>query len=110
MPATSEAIPTLGPVTDDAKYQWAPPSHPEPAEDQPLGVPEAPDAVPTPELPPVWVSVEFTRTGPQKLPGFVERASAELVYVQLVHMGFAHHVWLPRGRVSKRTLKPRGRH
>ena len=58
-------------------------------------MPEAPDAVSTPELPPVWVSVEFTRTGLQRLPASVERASAELVFVQLVHMGFAHHVWLP---------------
>jgi hypothetical protein len=74
-----------------------------------LGVPEDSDAVPTSDLPPVWVSVEFTRTGLQRLPGFVERASDDLVFVQLVHMGFAHHVWLPRGRVTKRTLKPRGR-
>ena len=33
------------------------------------GIIAAPPAVATPALPPVWVSVDFTRTGPQRLPG-----------------------------------------
>lgn len=39
--------------------------------------------------PAVWVQVEFTRSGPQTCPGFVEQADGDVVYVQLVHMEFA---------------------
>lgn len=87
-------------------YKWSPPEHPDPPEDQPLGVPADPDAVAV-DLPPVWVVVDMTRTGRQKLPGFVMAASDAVVHVQFVHMGFAHKVWLPRERVSKRALKRR---
>ncbi len=93
-------------MTDDAKYRWAPPSHPDQSADQPIGVDADPTAEATPELPPVWVSVDFTGTGSQRLPGFVERASAALVYVQFVHMGHPHRCWLPRERI---TLRPRVR-
>jgi len=96
-------------MTDDAKYRWAPPTHPDQPDDQPIGVDADPAAEATPDLPPVWVAVDFTRTGPQRLPGFVERASDELVYVQFVHMGHAHHSWLPRTRIIRRTLRVRGR-
>jgi hypothetical protein len=88
------------------QYQWSPPIHPDPPEDQPLGV----DGVEWSEWVdhrPVWVRVEFTRTGWQKAPGFVDAMTDTLVYVQLVHMGFAHRVWLERDRVTTRTLKPR---
>jgi len=92
-----------------ANYRWAPPEHPDPPEDQPLGIdaPPAPDRVSG--YPAVWVQVDFTRSGPQRCPGFVEQADADAVYVQLVHMGFSHHVWLPRDRVTHRQLRPRGR-
>jgi hypothetical protein len=56
---------------------------------------------------PVWVRVEFSRTGWQKLPGFVDAKTDSIVLVQLVHMGFAHRLWLPRDRVTVRQLKPR---
>lgn len=88
------------------QYRWAPLAHPDPPEDQPLGVEPDSRVLATPELPPVWLDVEFTRTGRQRLPGFVERASNDLVEVQVVHMGFSHrHLWLPRERVTKRVLK-----
>ena len=91
------------------EHRWSPPIHPDPPEDQPLGI----DAPPAPErvsgYPAVWVKVEFTRSGPQRCPGFVEQADEDTVFVQLVHMGFVHHVWLPRDRVTKRSLKPQGR-
>jgi hypothetical protein len=86
---------------------FPPPEHPDPPEDQPLGINADPTAVPVDGYPPVWVRVDFTRTGEQRCPGFVEQASAEHVYVQLVHMGFPHHVWLPRERVTRRELRPR---
>lgn len=89
------------------EYSWAPPEHPEPASDQPLGIGADAAAAPVDGYPPVWVQVVFTRTGPQRLPGFVEQASEDRVYVQLVHMGFSHHVWVPREHVTRRTLKPR---
>ena len=57
----------------------------------------------------VWVQVEFTRSGPQTCPGFVEQADGDVVYVQLVHMGFVHHVWVPMDRLRKRALRPQGR-
>lgn len=60
-------------------------------------------------FPAVWVQVDFTRSGPQRYPAFVEQADEDTVYAQLVHMGFVHHVWLPRDRVTKRSLKPQGR-
>jgi hypothetical protein len=88
------------------QYQWSPPQHPDPPEDQPVGIDgvEWSDAV---DHAPVWVDVEFSRTGPQRLPGFVDAAAPDRVYVQLVHMGNAHRLWLPRDRVSRRVLKPR---
>ncbi|WIE65970.1 hypothetical protein DEI99_005375 [Curtobacterium sp. MCLR17_036] len=88
------------------QYQWSPPTHPDPPEDQPAGIDgvEWSQAV---DHAPVWVRVEFSRTGWQRLPGFVEAATDDRVYVQLVHMGFAHRVWLPRERVTGRQLKPR---
>lgn len=49
------------------EYTWAPPTHPEPAEDQPLGIGPVDGAEPI-DHSPVWVEVEFTRTGPQRLP------------------------------------------
>jgi hypothetical protein len=96
-------------MSDDAKYSWAPPSHPDPPDDQPLGIDADPTATPTPDYPAVWVSVDFTRTGPQRLPGFVERASADVAHVQFVHMGHPHRCWLPRTRITRRTIRPRGR-
>lgn len=84
-------------------YQWTAPQHPDPPEDQPYGV----DGVEWSERvyhAPVWVRVEFSRTGWQRLPGFVDAATDDRVYVQFVFMGFAHRVWLPRDRVTKRTL------
>jgi len=91
------------------EHRWSPPIHPDPPEDQPLGIdaPLAPERVSG--YPAVWVQVEFTRSGPQRCPGFVEQADADTVYVQLVHMGFVHHVWLPRDRVTKWSVKPQGR-
>jgi len=91
------------------EHRWAPPSHPDPPEDQPLGI----EAPPAPEresgYPAVWVQVEFTRLGRQTCPGFVEQADGNVVYVQLVHMGFVHHVWVPIDRLSRRSLRPQGR-
>ncbi|MGU3409097.1 hypothetical protein ACLBWP_03235 [Microbacterium sp. M1A1_1b] len=89
-----------------AQYQWSPPIHPDPPEDQPYGV----DGVEWSEAvnhEPVWVRVEFSRTGRQKLPGFVEAQTDDRVYVQLVHMGFAHRLWLDRDCVTRRQLKTR---
>jgi len=90
-------------------YRWAPPEHPGPPEDRPLGIdaPPAPDRVSG--YPAVWVEVEFTRSGPQRYPGFVEQADTDVVYVHFVHLGFSHHVWLSRDRVTRRQLRPRGR-
>lgn len=88
------------------QYRWSPPSHPDPPEDQPLGVPADPDAVAV-NLSPVWVTVDMTRTGRRRLPGFVMAASEAVVHVQFVSMGFAHKVWLPRERVTVRVLEPR---
>lgn len=88
------------------QYQWSPPEHPDPPEDQPIGI----DGVEWSEWvnhSPVHVEVEFTRTGWQRVPGFVDAATDDRVLVQFVHMGFAHRVWLGRGRVTPRTLKPR---
>lgn len=56
---------------------------------------------------PVWCRVEMSRTGWQRVPGFVDAKTDELVLVQFVHMGFAHKVWLPRDRVTVRQLKAR---
>lgn len=88
------------------QYRWSPPEHPDPPEDQPLGVPgvEWSERV---DHAPVWVRVEFSRTGWQRLPGFVDAATDDRVYVQLVHMGFAHRLWLPRDRVTVRQLRRR---
>lgn len=73
-----------------------------------MGVDPAGDAVDVdPATAAVHVRVTFTRTGPQKLPGFVERAATDRVYVQFVHMGFPHHAWIMRDQVTHRTLKPR---
>lgn len=60
-----------------SEHRWAPPSHPDPPEDQPLGIeaPPTPDRVS--EYPAVWVQVEFTRSDPQTCPGFVERADGD---------------------------------
>jgi hypothetical protein len=88
------------------QYQWSPPIHPDPPEDQPLGI----DGVEWSELvhhAPVWVRVEMSRTGWQRVPGFVDAATDAIVLVQFVHMGFAHKVWLPRDRVTTRELKAR---
>ncbi|PYY60026.1 hypothetical protein DEJ17_06550 [Curtobacterium sp. MCSS17_011] len=88
------------------QYQWSPPQHPDPAEDQPEGIDgvEWSDAV---DHAPVWVDVVFSRTGPQHLPGFVDADAGDRVYVQFVHMGFAHRLWVPRSSVTTRRLKPR---
>lgn len=67
------------------EHRWAPPIHPDPPEDQPLGK----DAPPAPDR--------------------VSGADGDVVYVQLVHMGFVHHVWLPLARIKKRALQPQGR-
>lgn len=88
------------------EYRWSPPEHPDPPEDQPAGVP----GVEWSELvhhAPVWCRVEFSRTGWQRLPGFVEAATDAIVLVQFPFMGFAHKVWLPRDRVTVRQLKAR---
>jgi len=89
------------------EHRWAPPTRPDPPEDQPLVVPSAPDWVPG--YPAVWVRVEFTRSGLQTGPKIVEQADGDVVYVQLVHMVFVHHVWLPIDRIKKRSLRPQGR-
>ncbi|MBF4606437.1 hypothetical protein [Curtobacterium sp. VKM Ac-1393] len=47
------------------------------------------------------VRVEFTRSGLQTCPGFVEQADGDVVFV--------HHVRLPMDRIKKRSLKPQGR-
>lgn len=88
-------------------YSWSPPEHPDPPEDQPLGVPADGAALTLTTLPAVWVTVDMTRTGRRRLPGFVMAASETVVHVQFVSMGFAHKVWLPRERVATRTLKAR---
>lgn len=88
-------------------YKWSPPEHPDPPEDQPLGVPADEAALTLTSFPAAWVTVDMTRTGRQRLPGFVMAASETVVYVQFASMGFAHKVWLPRGRVTVRVLKPR---
>lgn len=88
------------------QYQWSAPIRPDPPEDQPLGV----EGVEWSELAhhdPVWVRVEFSRTGWQRLPAFVDAKTDDIVLVQLVHMGNAHRLWLPRDRVTVRQLKPR---
>lgn len=92
------------------QYQWSPPIHPDPPEDQPVGIDgvEWSDWV---DHAPVWVRIEFSRTGWQKVPGFVDAVTPDRVYVQLVYMGFAHRLWLDRDRVTRRVLKaqaPRG--
>jgi hypothetical protein len=87
-------------------YQWSAPSHPDPPEDQPYGVP----GVEWSELvhhAPVWVRVEFSRTGWRRLPGFVDAKTDAIVLVQFVHMGHAHRIWLERDRVTVRQLKAR---
>lgn len=87
-------------------YQWSPPIHPDPPEDQPYGV----EGVEWSELvhhAPVWLRVEFSRTGWQRLPGFVDAKTDAIVLVQFVHMGFAHRIWLERDRVTVRQLKAR---
>jgi hypothetical protein len=88
------------------QYQWSPAIHPDPPEDQPYSV----EGVEWSELvhhAPVWVRVEFSRTGWQRLPGFVEAQTDEIVLVQFVHMGFANRIWLERDRVTRRVLKER---
>ncbi|VXB96829.1 conserved hypothetical protein [Exiguobacterium sp. 8A] len=105
-PAVSAAAVIIGGMPE---HRWAPPIHPDPPEDQPLGIPAPPAPDRVSGYPAVWVRVEFTRSGPQTCPGFVEQADGDVVYVQLVHMGFVHHVWLPMDRIKKRALKPQGR-
>lgn len=104
--AFAESVP-VGRMLLVTEHTWAPPEHPDPPENQPLGIEADDSAVTVDGFPAVWVRVEFTRTWMQRLPGFVERAAADRVFVQLVHMGFPHHVWLPRERVTHRQLKPR---
>lgn len=87
-------------------YQWSAPTHPDPPEDQPHGVPGV-EWSQWVDHAPVWVEVEFSRTGWQRLPGFVDAATDTIVLVQFVHMGNAHKAWLPRERVTKRVLKAR---
>ena len=91
-----------------AEHQWTPPEHPDAPEDQPIGVDadESATAI-DPHTAPVTVRVTFSRTGPQRVPGFVERAAADRVYAQFVHMGFIHHAWIMRDQVTHRQLKPR---
>jgi hypothetical protein len=91
------------------EHRWSPPIHPDPPEDQPLGIDAPLASERVSGYPAVWVQVEFTRSGLQRCPGFVEQADEGTVIVQLVHMGFVHHVWLPRDRGTKRSLKPQGR-
>jgi hypothetical protein len=102
----------VGGARDDAgmtepAHQWSPPSHPDQPEDQPRGV--APDdrAVPVAPFAPVTVEVEFSRSGVVRVPGFVERAGPDRVFVQLVHMGHPHRLWLPRTAVRHRTIRAR---
>lgn len=91
------------------EHRWAPPIHPDPPEDQPLGIdgPLAPEKVSG--YPAVWVRVDFTRSGPQTCPGFVEQADGDVVYVQLVHTGFVDYVWVPMDRLKNWSLRPQGR-
>jgi len=88
------------------QYQWSPPEHPDPPEDQPQGIDgvEWSDAV---DHAPVWVDVVFSRSGRQRVPGFVEADAGDRVFVQLVFMGFVHKVWVPRIQVTQRALKSR---
>lgn len=105
MYSVSELPPTLVRMTND-EHRWHPPEHPDPPEDQPLGV-DAPDnARPVDGYPPVVVELDFTVSGHHTVPGFVEQTSADRVFVQVVHMGFPHRLWVPRDRVATRTLKP----
>jgi hypothetical protein len=87
-----------------AQYQWHPPEHPDPPEDQPYGI----DGVEWSEWVdhvPVWVRVEFSRTGWQRLPSFVDAQTDDIVLVQFVHMGSAYRIWLERDRVTVRQLR-----
>jgi hypothetical protein len=90
------------------QYQWSPPIHPDPPEDQPSGL-EGVEWSEWVNHVPVFVDVEFSRTGWQHLPGFVDAAAADRVLVQFPHMGFAHRIWIARERVSPRQLKVRTR-
>lgn len=69
------------------QYEWSPPTHPDPPEDQPFGV-EGVALSERVDHAPVWCRVKFSRTGWQRVPGFVDADAGERVYVQLVHMGF----------------------
>lgn len=88
------------------QYQWSPPIHPDPPEDQPEGIDgvEWSDAV---DHAPVWVDVVFSRSGRQRVPGFVQADAGDRLYVQLVFMGFVHHLWVPHSSATVRQLKPR---
>ena len=87
-------------------YQWSPPEHPDPPEDQPQGI-EGVEWSESVDHAPVWVDVVFSRSGRQRVPGFVEADAGDRVFVQLVFMGFVHKVWVPRIQVTRRALKPR---
>jgi hypothetical protein len=67
-------------------HTWAPPERADGPDDQPLGIEADERAEAVEGFPPVWVRVEFTGTGMQRLPGFVERTSVDRVCVQLVHI------------------------
>lgn len=88
------------------QYQWSPPQHPDPPEDQPEGI-DGVEWSDTVDHAPVWVDVVFSRSGRQRVPGFVQADAGDRVYLQLVFMGFVHHLWVPRLSVTTRQLKPR---
>jgi hypothetical protein len=91
------------------EHRWALPSHPDPPEDQPLGIAAPPARNRVSGYPAVPVQAEFTGSGPHTCPGFVEQADGDVVYVQRVHMGFVHHVWVAMERLQKRVRWPQGR-
>lgn len=85
------------------RHRNASPRHTDPFQDQPLGIdaPSASERVPS--CPAVWVEIEFSRSGPQMCPGFVEQADGEVVHVQFLYMGFVHRAWVPAGRITRRS-------
>jgi hypothetical protein len=89
-----------------ADYHWAPPEHPDPPENRPYGIDGVEWSVAVDHAP-VTVHVEFSRTGWQDVPGFVDASADDRAYVQFVHMGFAYREWLPLDRLTKRQLKHR---
>lgn len=60
----AESVP-VGRMLLVTEHSWAPPEHPDPPENQPLGIEADDSAVTVERFPAGWVRVEFTRTGMQ---------------------------------------------